>query len=340
VSGSLSLAFVSGSLRDDLTRVGSGYFHLLLFCTAIVAVGVIMEEADSFLPPGKPKLDLINGTLIPSRSIEWKKRLTRLGWLLIVIGVIGEGIFEGAVSWADGVRQNFDDTLLAVATDQAGTASKSAERANTLAASAKKESEESRALANGARKEADSFEKDIKSAKNDAAEAESHLAAAARRANDLTAQLKRLTTPRSLPASPQVVAALQQFEGTEYMFTGVCGDTECVGLLRDIDKVLSLAKWKRVRSPHTFPGLILWGKREDDDGAGFDFGPGVTVSVDSPKPAEEVNKSPYASLPAYLRAADLLNKTLAKNVSPPENTGRMVGGQIVVRISVGRKPVP
>ena len=62
-------------------------------------------------------------------------------------------------------------------------------------------------LANGPRKEADSLERDIVLAESQAAEAESHLAEAMKLANALTAQLERLTTPRSLPISPEVLSS-------------------------------------------------------------------------------------------------------------------------------------
>lgn len=238
-------------------------------------------------------------------------------------------------------------TALSQATDaltKAGKAADSLGKTEDEANKAQAASANALTLARGARQEADSFEKDISSAKKLATDAESHLADAMKRANTLTAQLDRITTSRSLPDSPQLISSLKLFKDTEYMFTGVCGDTECIKLLRDIDKVLGLAEWKRVKAPHTFPGLVLWGKREDDDGAGFDFEPGTKVSVDSVHGAEELEKLPLVSLPQHVRAAIALNLALASNISPAENAGRLVevqtGTSTAVRISVGRKPLP
>jgi hypothetical protein len=172
--------------------------------------------------------------------------------------------------------------------------------------------------------------------------AESHLAEVLKRADTLTIQLGRVTTSRSFPGSPQIVASLKQFKGTEYMFTGVCSDKECVDLLRSIDRVLERAEWKRIKSPHHFPGLVLWGDKKDDDGAGIDMEPGIKVSVESTIP--DLDKTSLENLPEYIRAAIALNLTLSSNVSPPENTGRLVGTEkgasTVLRISVGRKPLP
>jgi len=227
---------------------------------------------------------------------------------------------------------------------KAGKAQESLGKAEDEANKAQEASASALTLASATKKEVGSFAKDIASVKKQAAEAESRLADAMKRANILTAQLNRLTTPRSLPSSPEIMSALKPFNGTGYMFTGVCADTECIQLLRDIDNALGLAGWKRAKAPHVFPGLLLWGSPSDDDGVGFDLEPGIKVSVDSMTPLEELEKQQISSLPQYIQAAISLNMALTSNVSPSENTGRMVtvesGTSAVVRISVGRKPLP
>jgi hypothetical protein len=279
---------------------------------------------------------------------DWIAVLGLLGWLLVVLGVAGEYVADALVSKADGNIQTFNDILLRDTEKDAGYARTFAHEAGNAAQHAKDESDKAGtsasnalALANDARREADTFEQDIASAKKQATEAESHLAEAMKRATALTAQLDRLTTPRSLPHSPQIIASLQPFKGTEYLFTEVCADTECIDLLKNIDNVLELSGWKRVKSPHRFPGLVLWGDPKGDDGAGIALEPGIKVSVESATP--DIDKKPIANLPDYLRAAIVLNLTLASNVSPQENTGRMVGldkgTSTVVSISVGRKPL-
>jgi hypothetical protein len=264
----------------------------------------------------------------------------------VVIGSLGDKAEEAdkkaklAISDSSTALAQGKDALF-----RAGSAEASLSKAEKEAKSAQAASSNALAIAGHARKEADSFEADIKSAKKQAAGAESHLADAMKRADALTVQLNRLTTPRSLPQSPEVVSPLTLFKGTEYMFTGVCGDTECIQLLRDIEKALQLAGWRRIKAPHTFPGLVLWGSREGDDGVGFDLEPGVKVSVESTMELSELEKLPLTSLPQHIQAAVALNLTLASNVSPAENTGRKVdvektGSSAVVRVSVGRKPLP
>jgi hypothetical protein len=337
----------------------------LLGSTFVVSLGLILEY-------WHPVSEFINELKWPMSIFRWPKFMEIAGGILVTIGVLGEFGFTLEVFVLEGRLEQANhairDTLTAklgeadqkakTAISDSSTALSQAKDALTKARKAadslgKAEDEANKAqaassnaltLARGARQEADSFEKDISSAKKLATDAEAHLADAMNRANTLTAQLNRITTPRSLPTSPELISSLKAFKDTEYMFTGVCGDTECIKLLRDIDKVLGLAEWKRVKAPHTFPGLVLWGKREDDDGTGFDFEPGTKVSADSVQGAEELGKLPLVSFPQHVRAAVALNLALASNVSPTENTGRLVdmkmGTSTVVRVSVGRKPLP
>jgi hypothetical protein len=128
----------------------------------------------------------------------------------------------------------------------------------------------------------------------------------------------------------------------EYTFADVCADTECIQLLRDIESVLQLAEWRRVKGPHVFPGLLLWDSHDQSDEVGISLEPGIKVSVDSVRQFKSDEQ--IANLPQYVRAAIALNLTLSIDISPPENTNRLVtltsGPSTVVRISVGRKPLP
>src|ERR1035437_6001349 len=124
------------------------------------------------------------------------------------------------------------------ALSKAGKAADSLGKAEDEANKAQTASSNALTLARGARQEADSFEKDIVSAKKQAAEAESHLAEALKRAADATAELNRLTTPRTIPHTAQVVSPLKTFRGTEYMFIGACGDMECLDLVDSINDLL------------------------------------------------------------------------------------------------------
>jgi hypothetical protein len=192
---------------------------------------------------------------------EGKKRerlLEKIGLCFFAVAVLAEiaaykygqrndALSEGVITSLDAkAKQASSDasqaiTISGTALSQAkdalgktGAAEGAMKGAENEAKNARSAASSAMTLAQGARTEADSFERDIVSAKQQAADAESHLADAMNRANTLTAQLNRITTPRSLPASPELISSLKAFKGTEYMFTGVCGDTECIKLLERV----------------------------------------------------------------------------------------------------------
>jgi len=230
------------------------------------------------------------------------------------------------------------------ALDKAGKAQESLGKAEEESNEAQTASSNALTVAGQARKEADSFEADIKSAKTKAADAESHLAEATNSANILTAKLERLTTPRRVPHSALAVAPLKPFRGTEYVFIGTCSDQECFDLVSDIDELLKSAEWKRIKGPVMAIGIEQILIHSDKEFAvNKSLSTGIGISVETPIPLESVKALPDDKVPEHLRAAVALNQVLASNVSPPENTGRLVGvdtgGSTAVRIDVGRKPL-
>lgn len=264
----------------------------------------------------------------------------------MAVGVAGEGVAEYFVNNFETEIRSIDESSLSETIKEAGAAKSSARGAAEAArdaraasSGAEKRSTNALTLARGARQEADSFERDIASAKKQAAEAESHINEAVKRANEAITELQRLTTPRHLPHSAQIVGSLKPFKGTEYVFTEVCFDVECFNLLKDIDAVLQLAGWKRAPAVNGFPSVKIYGN--DEVVVPEALKEGITVATTSPK-ASEITKSSIEQLPQHIRAAVALNTTLSSNVSPAENTGRLVdveeGTSTVVRIAVGRKP--
>jgi hypothetical protein len=245
---------------DDLIRVSleafrNACFAWLLISTGVVVAGLLFELPEIYLESINATRQLLHPDRAERHIPPWVKLVVSFGWFLIVLGVAGEFVADGFVSRADGFVQKFDEVLLAETKRNAGDARISAKAAADAATLARDQSGKAVSsatnalnLANGARQEADSFEKDIKSAKTKADAAESHLNEALQRAADVTAELKRLTTPRRLPHTAQVVSPLKIFRGAEYLFIGTRGDTECFDLVKDIDAVLRSAEWKRVKS--------------------------------------------------------------------------------------------
>jgi hypothetical protein len=199
-------------------------------------------------------------------------------------------------------------------------------------------------LAIGARQEAESFEKDIVSAKKLAADAESHLAEAMRRAVDASAELERIKSPRSLTDISKLVDTLKPFNGTEFMFASVFADDESIQFLKQLDNVLGLAAWKRLKHSVMkigIPAIQISGR---DDLVDTDVSTAIHVEVDSSETVEVLQALPKDRLPAHVRIAVLLNELIFSHVSPPEvlkpenRVGIDPGSSQLIRIRVGKKP--
>jgi hypothetical protein len=259
------------------------------------------------------------------RCIFNKLFIHSFGPILVVLGIAGEVVFEGRTFVVEDRQEEQARRIV-------GSLKKEAEQADEKAKKAIADS--STAL-----NQVDSFEADIKVAKQQAADAESHLADAMHRAEALTAELNRLTTPRHLPHKAEIVSSLNAFKDTEYVFSSACFDEECFSLLKDIDAVLQLAGWKRAKSVGGFPAVKIYGT--DEVVVPESLIPGIMISVDAPKPSSTLNLR-IEQMPQYVRAAVTLNMVLATNVSPLENTKRKVdieeGTSTVIRVTVGRKP--
>jgi hypothetical protein len=128
-------------VRNGLKHERDVFFVSLIISTGVVVVGLLLEEAKLWFPAGKPQLDRINCVFPPSPLIKWRRRIEILGWILIVGGVIGEGVFEGATSIADGLLQDFSNVLLSDALRQAGSAAESAKTAHEEADATRKETD-------------------------------------------------------------------------------------------------------------------------------------------------------------------------------------------------------
>jgi hypothetical protein len=160
--------------------------------------------------------------------LSWHVPAGAIGLMLVIIGVISEGVFEAYVSKSDTDLRSHDEQILTDATLKAAFAKDSAELASVAAGRAKDASgkavesaSSALSLAGGARKEADSFEAGIVSATKQAADAESHLAEALERANRAekeSIQLRDILSGWQLDdeAKKRFVKQVQKFAGTPF----------------------------------------------------------------------------------------------------------------------------
>ena len=106
-----------------LTAVRDQYFSYLLWSSMAVAIGVALE--------GPEVIHEARNVLrkIQEKARPWITLVALIGWILVALGVLGEGISEALVSRADGDIQAFNDKRLADAITKSGDAKTSANEA-------------------------------------------------------------------------------------------------------------------------------------------------------------------------------------------------------------------
>jgi hypothetical protein len=187
-------------------------------------------------------------------------------------------------------------------------------------------------------------EENLGNAKKDAALALQQAADANRIAEEerlKRVQLEERMRPRSLRLSPQAVSALKAYKGTEYTFSSVFADEESITLLKQLDSILLSAGWKRVKPPHAYPAINVYGQ-EQDFAVASGLGSSMKISVDSEISLTTLQTTPVGQLPAPAGAAVVLAMELTASLAPPQDDGVKAnvqpGKSMTVRIEVGRKP--
>lgn len=118
-------------VRSDLEAFRTLFFICLVASTIAVFAGVALEEGEAWMHAIKHVLPLD-----PITVYRWAKKLVKVGWILIVIGVAGEGIFEVCVTRTDSTLGTFDNILLTEARKEASNAVLGAATANMQVAEA------------------------------------------------------------------------------------------------------------------------------------------------------------------------------------------------------------
>lgn len=110
--------------RADFQKFRDWYFFLLLASTGIVALGLVLEAPEiihDLYGIFRRKSMELRYWLAPSMhrreylAPDWMKVCTAVGWLLIVLGVMGEFVFEAYVSKYDTALQSLNDTIISEA---------------------------------------------------------------------------------------------------------------------------------------------------------------------------------------------------------------------------------
>jgi hypothetical protein len=232
-------------------------------------------------------------------------------------------------------KDAFDaSTRAGIAEQDAGEANERAAKAQASLALAEQHSVEANAKAEG-------FRLDIAKANESAEQARAQVASATAEAAKANLELERIKAPRTLSNVATLTESLKAYKGTEYTFSSVFGDEESIMLLRQIDAALSNSGWVRVKPPHAYPAINVYGQEQD-----FAVASGLTlsikISVSSDIPLATLQATPMDKLPAPTGAAVALATALTGSLNPPQESGIKAnvepGNSPTVRIEVGKKP--
>lgn len=141
---------LDAAIRTDFESARYEYFVCLLISTGVLFAGLVCEVGEiwydviGFFKRRQFEDEYEATPAVFRREREPSHRVkmwAAVGWLLIVIGVGGEGVLEGFVSWADSILQTFNNTLLADTQRQTNVAKIRAGGAYERAAEAEKQAE-------------------------------------------------------------------------------------------------------------------------------------------------------------------------------------------------------
>jgi hypothetical protein len=316
-SRSLSASMIIVSdLRGDIDQIRSTYFNLLFVCTLIVVAGVAIEGVHHFMSEGKAYVDEESGIFHAAPRTGLHKKLERLGWLLVILGVLGEGVFEGLTSSEDSVLQEFNATILSMTTGQARNAAESAKTAHNEADAAKESASTASSLATEAGRKVEEVKRET-----------NKLTARLREEEDNLLQLEKDAAPRfiwqTITAKGTNIDLLRKFAGTTVIVESI-PDWEARRAAGSIAAMLSIDGWN-ARKPVTVEK---------------DLPEGVTVEKYRPPPTAQPLENWWGHMKTTDAASELMNWLEANDwqVLPDwADVGELQPGEILVL--VGIKPV-
>jgi len=129
---------LDNAIRNDLQKFSHSLYVWVLVSAFIVAIGVALEGPE-LLHEMWPRLFTCFTLGSVPRLRKFKSVIKKVGfwgWLLVVVGVAGEGIFEMLQNRAEGQLQAFNEILLADAQRMSASAKERAGEADERAADA------------------------------------------------------------------------------------------------------------------------------------------------------------------------------------------------------------
>ncbi len=192
-------------VRNNDQSLRDWFFGGLIVFTVVVGAGVFLEFAEH-LPIRTTRFNADGWLVVRHGVAQWKKRAEWISTIVVLIGLAGEGLFEGLTSRADNILQTFNEVLVENAQLQASEADERAASAESTAkgfdakiSASNAEAEQANALAKMYESQIADSTARVKEA--DARAAEARSMAEAERVERL--RLQSIVAPRSLSLEQQ-----------------------------------------------------------------------------------------------------------------------------------------
>ena len=189
-------------VRGTLQKAADKWFDWLLISSCVVAAGVVAEIWEATITLKRWWWLKHDKMVAEPNEKSWAIPVSYLGLLLVIAGVVGEGVFEARVSSADTALRAHDDQILAQAQQEAGDAKQSADGAAAAARLAQGSAKAAYSAAGTAQKKADA-------ASTASGKAQDEANAVAGKAAELDRQLAATKAQLSVTASELVNARTQ-----------------------------------------------------------------------------------------------------------------------------------
>lgn len=227
------------ALKKSILASRDGYFDCLHISTFIVAIGCFLEIAEIYHDTKSAVKDLRGQDGSAKELNPWGKLAASVGWLLIVVGLIGEFRAEAIVNTLDGNMGVVTDQILQITGTTAHDAVLSAMGASDVAGTAKTVAGEAKDKADAVGKRAAAIDGDLSKAKQFQVELMRHVEEAAndRMVNGVGSDI-RGDHDRRVKACGKV----KQFPGTRVAIQSL-PDTEPKRLADSIAYVLGSCGW-------------------------------------------------------------------------------------------------
>jgi hypothetical protein len=317
------ILWLDTAVRDGFQSERYWLFICLLVSTAIVALGCVLELEKFKAATHRP--DVMTGMMRPRRFALTLKAFNHFGLMLVVFGILAEGVFEGLVTAADSWLQTFNDIRLVATQQESEAAADSAARAKREADQVTGIATAARSTADNARAGATAAERQVDSVRSEAASLRTELDAEKE-------DLRQIRAARYIPDTANFISAMRPLAGTKYLFWTVAQDADSLRIAILLNSLLKTSGWIKLPLPqqkeHDPLAMNIFQVSNPAEYIPPErFSAGIRIFISSPVVAEGEQRS-LASLwkvwgdnpPSSAKPAEALARELTDKLLPHEKT--------------------